>query len=267
MHVAGEDHFKARVCKLSRYLVIVLDEVHLENVGLHREMRNEAVVRKTDNTVAPGLGGLYLLGRPRDELGAHCAACLMLVFLVRGVVGAVAAGVERNEGQALAGLCDVGKLAGLLALGGSVARNHALVGVDKIIGRGEILGLGARCRNGLAVGGVEVHCVFVAHVVVAVYDVDLKAGNVLLQLLKACGKLLMALKLAVLCKVAGNKQHVGLVLSYGLKQLEIDIAALAEELAVAVEGVRVVLGILYHCRGEVVRIAHDGDLQIDAVGR
>ena len=226
VHVAGEDHFKTRVCKLGRYLVIILNEVHLEDVGLHREMRNKAVVRHTDDAVALGLGGFYLLGRPGDKLGAHFAACLVLVFLIRGVVGAVAAGVERDKGQTLAGLCDVGKLARFLALGRSVARDHALVGVNKVVNRCEILGLGARCGNGLAVGGVEVLGVLVAHVVVSVYDVDLHAGNVLLHLLKARGELLVAFKLAVLGQVAGNEEHVGLILSDGVEQLKIDVAAL-----------------------------------------
>ena len=88
-----------------------------------------------------------------------------------------------------------------------------------------------------------------------------------MHLLESRGELPVAFELAVLGQVAGNEKHVGLILPDGFEQLEINVAALGEDLTVAVEGVRVVLGVLYHGRGKVMRVAHDGDLQIDAVGR
>ena len=105
--MAGEDHFKSGIGKLGGNGAVILNKIHLENVRLHGEMRNKAVVRKTDDVIPFCLGCFYLLGCPCDKLGAHFAARFVLGFLVRGVVGAVAAGVERDKRYTLARLCNV----------------------------------------------------------------------------------------------------------------------------------------------------------------
>ena len=96
---------------------------------------------------------------------------------------------------------------------------------------------------------------------VAVDDVDLQTGHVLFKLLQALGKDLMALKLAVLCQVAGDKQHIGPVFPDSVQQLKVDRVALHEHLAVAVKGRGKVLGVLDHGGRHVMDVAQHGDLQ------
>ena len=96
---------------------------------------------------------------------------------------------------------------------------------------------------------------------VAVDDVDLQAGHVLFKLLQALGDDLMALKLAVLCEVAGDKQHIGPVFPDCVQQLKVYSVALREHLAVAVEGRGEVLGVLDHGGRHIVYVAEYGDLQ------
>ena len=262
VHVAGEYHFHAGVCKLCRDALIVLYKVHGEDVRLHREMGHKAVMRQADDAVAARLGSGYLLDSPCLKLGAHLTAGLVLNFALGVVVGTVATGVERDEGYAVGKLRNVGKLAGFLALGGSVACYDALVGVDKVVNFREIRRLGARCGDGDAVRGVEILGMAVADVVVAVDYEYLQAGNVLFKLLEALGEDLMALKLAVLGEVAGDEQNVGLVLSDGIQKLKIDRVALYEHLAVAVEGIGEIVRVLDHGRRQVVNVAEHGDLQL-----
>ena len=105
--MAGEDHFKSGIGKLGGNGAVILNKIHLENVRLHREVRNEAVVRKTDDVIPFCLGCFYLLGCPCNELGTHFAACFVLIVVIRRVVGAVAAGVERDKRYTLARLCNI----------------------------------------------------------------------------------------------------------------------------------------------------------------
>ena len=105
--MAGEDHFKSGIGKLGGNGAVILNKIHLENVRLHGEMRNKAVVRKADDVIPFCLGCLYLLGCPCNELGTHFAACFVLIVVIRRVVGAVAAGVERDKRYTLARLCNV----------------------------------------------------------------------------------------------------------------------------------------------------------------
>ena len=138
VHMSGEHHFHARVCKLGRDAIIVLNKVHGENVGLHGEVGDKAVVRKADDAVAACLCRGYLLYRPRLELGAHLAPGLMLGLALGVVVGAVAAGVHSDESNAVRDLRGIGELTGLLALGGRKARDDAVVGIYKVVYLGKI---------------------------------------------------------------------------------------------------------------------------------
>ena len=79
-------------------------------------MRNKTVVRKTYNEVATLLCFLALSSDPRTEFGAYLAPRLMLLKLLGVVVGTVAAGVYGDESDAVAGACNIGELAGFLAL-------------------------------------------------------------------------------------------------------------------------------------------------------
>lgn len=97
---------------------------------------------------------------------------------------------------------------------------------------------------------------------VAVDDVDLHARHFLLQLLELLCQRLVALLLAVLGQVAGQQEHIRLVLAHGIEQRAQDGVALSEHLAVAVERGLIIFRVADHGRRQIVVVGHDGDLQV-----
>ena len=172
----------------------------------------------------------------------------MLLKLLGVVVGTVAAGVYGDESDAVAGACDIGELTGFLALHRGEVGDDGLVGVHEVINASEVLRLGPRCGDRLAVCGVEVFAVLIADVVVAVYEIDLQSGDVLLKLLEIIGKRLVAFLLAVLCKVAGDEENVGLILADKVEHIVADTGAFGQQLSVTVECGGEVFGVRYHRR-------------------
>ena len=224
-------------------------------------MRDQAVVLHAEHDIAACLGGLDLGDDPLLEIGTDGAARLMLVFAVGGIVRAVAAGVDDDEGVAVCRTGNVGQAARFLTGRRSVGRDDGRVRVNEVVDALEVLRLRARGGHGLAVGGVEVQRVRVTDVMVAVDDIDLQAGNVPLQLLQRLCQRLMALLLAVFGQVAGDQKYVRLVLTHGVEHRAQDGVALGEHLAVAVERGRIICGIADHGRRQIVVVGHDGDLQ------
>ena len=263
VHVAGEDILHPGVGIHLAQALIVVDQVHGQQVGLHGEVGHHAVVLEADYRIAPLFGGGDLLYHPLLQVGADGAAGLVLVQAAVGVVGAVAGGINGNNGVAVLGPGRIGEAAGFFPLGGRIAGNDAVVIVYGVaVNLHEILGLRAAGGLRLAAFGVEVHGVGIAHIVVAGNHIHIQAGDFFFQRFQLGGQGLVAFLLAVLGQVAGNQQHIGLVLFDGVQHPFQDSGAFREHLPVAVQMVGVVRRVLNHVRGKVVGVREDGDLQL-----
>ena len=261
VHMSREDDAHPGVGILRRDAVITLDEIHGHERAFHAEVLDQAVVLQPDDNITARLGFLRLFDHPLLQLRADGAAGLMLVFAALGVIRAVAAGVDCNDGIALCGSRHIGEASRLFALRRREGGNHRLIGVDEIVRTLEILRVRARGRNGIAVGGVEVLAVLVAVVMVTRRDIDLQSRQFLLQRLQLLRHSLMALQLTVLGEVAGNQEHIRGVLRHRFQHFVNDRIALREHFPVAVEVVGIVLPCADHARRKIMRVGHHGNFQ------
>ena len=264
MHVAGEDVAHASVSELGRHVAPILDDVLGEDVLLAGEVRNEAVVHQTNDGVALGLCVLRLLDHPGHEILIHTTCGHMLVRVVAGVgVGAIHSGVDCHNGE-LAQIDGIRKAARLLAgccVGvGEVLRIPVSVIAEVPIDLLELVGSRGFGAFLLAIRE-SARILIVVDVVVAVDDEDFGVGFVL-DLLEPLGQLLVAELLAVLREVAGDQQHVGLILPHHVERRVQDRARLLEHLWVTTHVGFVIFAIAHVGKRVVVRIGQDGDLDI-----
>ena len=264
VHMTGEDIAHTRIRKPRCHVFPVLYHVLGKDLILHREVRHKPVVHKADNRVAFRLGFLRLTNDPRQQILVDTARGHMLVRVVAGVgVGAIHSGVDCHNGK-LAQIDGIRKATRLLAgccVGvGEVLRIPVSVVAEVPIDLLELVGSRGFGAFLLAIRE-STRILIVVDVVVAVDDEDFGVGFVL-DLLEPLGQLLVAELLAVLREVAGDQQHVGLILPHHIERRVQDRARFLEHLGIAAHVGFVIFAIAHVGKRVVVRIGQDGDLDI-----
>ena len=253
MHMPGKNITHARVGKRRAQAFIVIDQVHGQQLRLHGEVGDVAMVLQADNRVAAGFSGSDLLQNPFFQVRADSAAGLMLVQAAVGIIRAVTGRINGDHRVALCRAGSIGEAARFLSLRWGIGGDDALIPIGHlVVNLLKILRLRAPGRHRGAVLGVKVHGVGVAQVVVARYNINLKAGNGLLQGLQPRRERFMPLLFPVLGQVAGDHQHIGLIGPDSLQHLFQNRRALGKHFPVAVQMLRVIGGVLNHIRREIM---------------
>ena len=259
--MAGENIGHARVGIHLSQTLIVVDQIHGQQIRLHAEVRNHSVVLQADDRVSPLFRGFGLFHDPGFQIRAYISAGLMLICAGLCVVPAVAGRVNGNNGKSVLGAGRVGKAASLISFRGLKSGDYRIILINQISVNFFIILLGgASRRHRLAVFRIKIHGVGIIQIMVARGYVYFRSGFHL-KLLQLFRQFLMALFFSVLSQIAGNQQHIRIILLYSIQQRRQERVTLREHFPIAVQVLGKIRRIPNQVRGQIVGVRQNRDFQ------